>query len=101
MKKFYTFTAGRPVPSWMMGFDCDEVDMHQNKHGRIVFGCSVVAVRETGRRTKLIPAAGGECYVCIRNFKNACIGGVSGASGVHLRCDHPLSGFGEGLVYTV
>ena len=47
----------------MMSFVCSDVDMHTNKNGKIVFGRSVVAVREGGKLTKLMPASGGDSYV--------------------------------------
>lgn len=99
MKKFYCFTAGSAVPLWMFGFECSSVDMHKNKKGRITFGRSVIAVRERGEHTKLMLASGGDSYIKISGFDNAVMGGVNGASGVHIRNDDLQVGFGKGLVY--
>ena len=101
MKKFYTFKAGQAVPKWMFDFTCSDKDMHKNKHGKIKFGRSVLAVRETGKHTKLIPSSGGDSYIKISDFDNANLGGVNGATGVNIRGDHLQSDFGKGLVYTV
>jgi hypothetical protein len=99
MKKFYTFKAGQEVPKWMMDFTCSDLDMHQNKSAKIVFGKSLIAVRESGEMTKLMTASGGDCFVNIRDMKRACVGGVLGASGVDIREGNEDS-FGVGLVYS-
>lgn len=101
MKKFYTFTAGSKVPCWIMDFTCSDIDMHKNKSGKITFARSVVAVREGGKLTKLIPAANGDCYVHINGFTGAAIGSQNGASGVEIRNDNLLSDFGKGLTYVL
>lgn len=98
MKKFYTFTAGKKVPAWMMDFVCSDIDMHTNKNGKIVFGRSVVAVREEGKFAKLIPAAGGDSFVHISGMMNACVGGVLGATGVEINEDDEAE-LGRGLTY--
>jgi len=98
MKKFYTFTAGKKVPEWMMNFVCSDVDMHTNKNSKIFFGRSVVAVRESGELTKLMPASGGDSYIEIKDMINASVGGVLGASGVEIN-EITQSGFGSGLTY--
>lgn len=101
MKKFYTFTAGQAVPKWMINFECSEKHMHQNKHGKIFFGRSVVAIREEGQLTKLMPASGGDSYVWVDNLHSATVGNVKGASMVEIKSDDRLSEFGTGLVYTI
>ena len=48
MKKFYTFRAGQELPKWIFDFKCDDVGLHQNRHAKITFLISVVAVRGMG-----------------------------------------------------
>lgn len=102
MKKFYTFRAGKNVPRWMFGAKYDEVHRHKNKHGKIVFGCSVVAVRhDDGSNTNLIKASGGKCYIEIKGFNYACLGGINGATGVCIYSDDLMKEHGKGITYKI
>jgi len=102
MKKFNTFTAGDEVPSWMFNYKSkDTLSEFNNRKAKITFARSVIAVSDGINHTKLIPVTKGEEYIKVRGMSNATIGGVNGATGVHILGDNLQSGFGEGLVYII
>ena len=102
MKQFKTFTAGDEVPSWMFNYKSkDTISEFNNRKAKITFARSVIAVSDGINHTKLIPVTKGEEYIKVRGMSNATVGGVNGATGVHIQGANLQSDFGEGLVYTV
>lgn len=104
MKKFYCFTAGEELPSWMWRVSCESREScFKNKGGKVTFGVSCIAVRESGKRTKLIPTKLGADFNCVNvvGFYDSIMGGVDGASGVFICEDEFLHLHGKGLRYKV
>lgn len=102
MKKFKLFKAGEKVPSWMFNYKSETtLDEFNNRKGKITFGRSVIAVSDGVNHTKLMCASKGYAYVNVHGFNNASIGGVNGATGLHIRDDHLQDGFGKGLTYSM
>lgn len=90
MKKFYCFKQGQKLPSWMWRISHnDRLSKFENKGGKVVFGVSCIAIRETGKKTKLMPARVGDSvsYINISNFNNTEQGGVNRATGVSVITD--------------
>lgn len=90
MGKFYTFTAGSRVPSWLFKADFNrmsrEAAIFNSHHGTIVFGRSCVVLRGCDHtHSKVMPcdnAFGDVGLIVIRGFRDAVLGGVDGATGV-------------------
>ena len=90
MRKFYTFTAGQQVPSWMFNVDFKGMGaedlVYNSHHGVIIFGRSCIAVRgDAETYTKIMPCGnnfGDKGVIIIKRFRNAVMGGVAGATGV-------------------
>lgn len=90
MRRFYTFTAGSEVPSWLFKADFNRMShedlIFNSHHGSIVFGQSCVVLRgDDNNHSKVMPCGnsfGVIGLIVIRGFRNAVIGGVDGATGV-------------------
>lgn len=90
MRKFYTFTAGSRVPSWLFKADFNRMGredlIFNSHHGSIVFGQSCVVLRgDDNNHSKVMPCGnsfGGIGLIVIRGFRKAILGGVDGATGV-------------------
>ena len=90
--KFYTFTAGSLVPAWLFKADYSKMAredaIHNAHHGKIIFGRSCVVVRgDATTYSKVMPMGnsyGRNSVIRIQKFRRAVIGGVAGATGVHM-----------------
>jgi len=104
MKKFYCFRAGQELPRWMWGVRCGKQEsIFKSKAGKVTFGMSCIAIREKDNQTVLITTKVGtnDCYIYIKGFYDCNMGGINGATGVHLRPDDQLHLHGKGLKYKV
>jgi hypothetical protein len=84
-KKFYTFTAGEKVPSWLIGTEA------KNRIGEICkvniqFSVTCICVRVAGKNTLIMPVSASNNgrdghQVLVKKGSNIFVGAVSGASG--------------------
>lgn len=88
-RKYYIFRAGQLIPKWMMNFESnDRSSEMRNKHGKIRFGYSCMAVRivepELLVNTLILKASGHgiEGDINIKGFENGIGGGINGSTGI-------------------
>ncbi|WZX10428.1 hypothetical protein ACP1_0139 [Aeromonas phage ACP1] len=106
MKKFYCFTAGQLVPSWVVDFTSpDRESQIKNKNAKIVFSSSCIGIKEEKGRVKLLRLNDkiddkNHFYIEIKTMVNAEVGGVGKGRGIHVTSRGRQKDFGKGLHYS-
>ena len=106
MKKFYCFTAGQLVPSWVVDFvSPDRESEIKNKNAKITFFCSCIGVKEETGHIKLLRLKDKDDdqnhgYIEIKTMVNATVGGVGKGRGIHVAGRSYQKDFGKGLHYS-
>lgn len=106
MKKFYCFTAGQLVPSWVVDFvSHDRESEIKNKNAEIVFFSSCIGIKEDTGHVKLLRLNDknddqNHFYIKIDNMVNADAGGVGKGRGIHITSRSHQKDFGKGLHYS-
>lgn len=106
MKKFYCFTAGQLVPSWVVDFVSNDRESEiNNRKSKITFACSCIGVKtEVGNviLLRLNDNNGDQDhdYIIVGNMNNAQIGGVGKGRGIHIASRSYQKEFGKGLHYS-
>ena len=106
MKKFYCFTAGQLVPSWVVDFvSHDRESEFNNKNAKIVFSSSCIGIKEEKGNVKLLRLNDKDddqnhIYIEIKTMVNAEVGGVGKGRGIHVTSRAHQKYFGEGLHYS-
>ena len=106
MKKFYCFTAGQLVPSWVVDFVSDDPESEfNNRKAKMVFGCSCIGVKEETGNIKLLRLNDknddqNHLYIEIKTMVNAEVGGVGKGRGIHITSRSHQKDFGKGLHYS-
>ena len=106
MKKFYCFTAGQLVPSWVVDFVSDDPESEfNNRKAKMVFDCSCIGVKEETGNIKLLRLNDknddqDHYYVVVKNMKHATIGAVGNGRGAHIAGRSYQKDFGKGLHYS-
>ena len=106
MKKFYCFTAGQLVPSWVVDFvSQDRESEFNNKNAKIVFSSSCIGIKEETGNIKLLRLNDKDddqnhIYIEIKTMVNAEVGGVGKGRGIHITSRTHQKDFGEGLHYS-
>lgn len=106
MKKFYCFTAGQLVPSWVVDFvSHDRESEFNNKNAKIVFSSSCIGIKEDTGHVKLLRLNDknddqNHFYIKIDDMVNADVGGVGKGRGIHINSGTHQKDFGKGLHYS-
>ncbi|QDJ96831.1 hypothetical protein PS2_0070 [Aeromonas phage PS2] len=106
MKKFYCFTAGQLVPSWVVDFvSHDRESEFNNKNAKIVFSSSCIGIKEDDGHVKLLRLNDknddqNHFYIKIDDMVNADVGGVGKGRGIHISSRSHQKDFGKGLHYS-
>ena len=106
MKKFYCFTAGQLVPSWVVDFvSHDRESEFNNKNAKITFFSSCIGIKEDSGHAKLLRLNDkiddkNHFYIKIDNIVNATAGGVGKGRGIHIASRSYQKDFGKGLHYS-
>lgn len=106
MKKFYCFTAGQLVPSWVVDFvSHDRESEFNNKNAKIVFSSSCIGIKEDDGHVKLLRLNDknddqNHFYIKIDDMVNADVGGVGKGRGIHTTSRSHQKDFGKGLHYS-
>ena len=106
MKKFYCFTAGQLVPSWVVDFVSDNPESEfNNRKGKITFASSCLGVKEQSGHIKLLRLndKNGDqdhCYITLSNMDNAQVGGVGKGRGINIASRSYQKDFGKDLHYS-
>lgn len=105
MKKFYCFTAGQLVPSWVVDFVSENPESEfNNRKAKMVFGCSCIGVKEETGNIKLLRLNDKnddqDHYVVVNNMNHATIGAVGNGRGIHIAGRSYQKYFGKGLHYS-
>lgn len=106
MKKFYCFTAGQLVPSWVIDFvSPDRESEIKNKNAKITFFSSCIGIKEEKGNVKLLRLNDKDDdqnhgYIEIKTMVNATVGGVGKARGIHVAGRPYQKDFGKGLHYS-
>lgn len=106
MKKFYCFTAGQLVPSWVVDFvSHDRESEFNNKNAKIVFFSSCIGIKEDTGHVKLLRLNDknddqNHFYIKIKTMVNAEVGGVGKGRGTHINSGTHQKDFGKGLHYS-
>ncbi|MGL4614368.1 MAG: hypothetical protein ACRCVV_10820 [Shewanella sp.] len=106
MKKFYCFTAGQLVPSWVVDFvSPDRESEIKNKNAKITFFSSCIGIKEETGNIKLLRLndKNGDqdhIYIEIKTMVNGEVGGVGKGRGIHVASRSYQKNFGKGLHYS-
>jgi hypothetical protein len=106
MKKFYCFTAGQLVPSWVVDFvSPDRESEINNKNAKITFFSSCIGIKEETGNIKLLRLNDKDddqnhIYIEIKTMVNAEVGGVGKGRGIHINSRTHQKDFGKGLHYS-
>lgn len=106
MKKFYCFTAGQLVPSWVVDFTSNDPESEfNNRKGKITFASSCLGVKEESGNIKLLRLndKNGDqdhYYIALGKVNNAVVGGVGKGRGIHIGSRIYQKEFGKGLRYS-
>lgn len=106
MKKFYCFTAGQLVPSWVVDFvSPDRESEIKNKNAKIIFFNSCIGIKEETGNIKLLRLndKNGDQdhdYITVSNMDNIVVGGVGKGRGIHIASRSYQKDFGKGLHYS-
>ncbi len=106
MKKFYCFTAGQLVPSWVLDFvSSDRESEIKNKNAKITFFSSCIGIKEEKGNVKLLRLNDKDddqnhVYIEIKTMVNATVGGVGKGRGIHVDGRSYQKDFGKGLHYS-
>lgn len=106
MKKFYCFTAGQLVPSWVVDFVSDNPESEfNNRKGKITFASSCLGVKEDTGNIKLLRLndKNGDQdhdYITVSNMDNIVVGGIGKGRGIHIASGSYQKDFGKGHHYS-
>ncbi|UIS25028.1 hypothetical protein PQC65_gp090 [Aeromonas phage pAEv1810] len=106
MKKFYCFTAGQLVPSWVVDFVSENPESEfNNRKGKITFASSCLGVKEETGNIKLLRLndKNGDQdhdYITVSNMDNIVVGGIGNGRGIHIASRSYQKDFGKGLHYS-
>lgn len=106
MKKFYCFTAGQLVPSWVVDFvSPDRESEIKNKNAKITFFSSCIGIKEETGNIKLLRLNDknddqNHIYIEIKTMLKGEVGGVGKGRGIHVASRSYQKNFGKGLHYS-